>query len=194
MGTAQQDLQQARALPEGDAIRILLTQHAHIRELLDEVRRSSGEERRQAFEELRGFLVVHETAEEMVLRPVTAKVVSQDVADRRNHEEQQANEMLAALEDLDPDGPDFEEQFSQFASDVGQHAEQEESEEFPGILTGCDVAARRSLGRRLEAAERVAPTRPHPSAAGSTVKQWTVGPFAALVDRTRDALEHAGRD
>jgi hypothetical protein len=48
------------------------------------------------------------------------------------------------------------------------------------------------MGKQILAAEAVAPTHPHPSAAGSPVAQWTVGPFASIVDRTRDAISSAG--
>ncbi len=44
------------------------------------------------------------------------------------------------------------------------------------------------MGSRVKAAEKVAPTHPHPSAAGSPVAQYVLGPFASLLDRSRDAL------
>jgi hypothetical protein len=44
------------------------------------------------------------------------------------------------------------------------------------------------MGRQLKAAESIAPTHPHPSAAGSTGAQYAAGPFASLVDRTRDVV------
>ncbi|MGO4757026.1 hemerythrin domain-containing protein, partial [Streptomyces sp. 2MCAF27] len=49
----------------------------------------------------------------------------------------------------------------------------------------------RRMGTMLRAAEKIAPTHPHPSAAGSPAAQWSVGPFASLVDRTRDAINAA---
>jgi hemerythrin superfamily protein len=188
MGTAAEDRQQAAQLPEGDVIRFLLGQHARIRDLFDEVQDSRGEQRQQAFEELRALLAVHETAEEMVLRPVTATIAPEGVADARNAEEQEANEVLKRLESVDPESPDFDQDFAELKSAVDAHADNEEQEEFPAVLESCDLEQRRALGRRMEAVEKVAPTRPHPSTAGSPAKQWTVGPFASLIDRTKDAL------
>jgi len=132
---------------------------------------------------------MHETAEEMVLRPVTSKIAADGVADARNAEEQEANEVLQKLEKVDPDSDEFAREFADLKASVDAHAESEEHEEFPAVLDQCDADQRRSMGRRMEAVEKVAPTRPHPSAAGSPAKQWTVGPFAALVDRARDALQ-----
>jgi hemerythrin superfamily protein len=87
MGSATEDRQKAAQLPEGDVIRLLLNQHAQIRDLFDEVESSHGEQRHDAFEELRGLLAVHETAEEMVLRPVTEDIAADGVAAARNSEE-----------------------------------------------------------------------------------------------------------
>ncbi len=188
MGSAAEDRQKAAQLPEGDVIRFLLNQHAQVHDLFDEVQSSRGEQRQQAFEELRAKLAMHETAEEMVLRPVTEKIAADGVADARNAEEQEANEVLKKLEGLDLDSPDFDRQFAEFKQSVDDHAESEENEEFPAVLESCDLDQRRSMGRRMEAVEKVAPTRPHPSTAGSPAKQWTVGPFASLIDRAKDAI------
>ena len=73
-------------LPEDDVIRILVEQHARIRELFATVPQATGKERQQRFEELRSLLAVHETAEEMVLRPVSQKVAGKEVTDARNAE------------------------------------------------------------------------------------------------------------
>ncbi|HEY9291060.1 MAG TPA: hemerythrin domain-containing protein [Microlunatus sp.] len=188
MGTSKEDRRKAAQLPDGDVIRILLTQHARIRELFDEVEGSSGVQRREAFEELRALLALHETAEEIVLRPVTEKIAPPGVAESRNADEQEANQVLTKLEDADPDSDAFSREVSELKSAVDAHAESEESEEFPVVLERCDLDQRRRMGRRLEAVEKLAPTRPHPSTAGSPAKQWTVGPFAALIDRAKDAI------
>ena len=191
MGDAAEDRRKASQLNEGDVIAILLHQHARIRDLFTEVKALHGRDRREAFDELRALLAVHETAEEMVLRPVTSDVAGKDVVDARNAEEKEANEVLAKLEDLDVDGTDFEAQFAAFEKAVDSHAEAEENEEFPAVQAQCDDEKRHAMGSRLKAAESVAPTRPHPTTAGSTVAQRTVGPIASLIDRTRDAISMA---
>lgn len=192
MGGAAEDRAQAAKLPDGDVIRILLEQHARIQDLFADVASAKGDAKKAAFDELRALLAVHETAEEMILRPVSKPLTADGVADARNHEEAEANKVLADLEKLDVTSSDFDTKFASFKQSVVQHAESEEQEEFPAVLDQCDADKRRSMGDRLKAAESIAPTHPHPSTAGSPVAQWAVGPFASLVDRTRDALSDGG--
>ena len=188
MGNAVEDREKAARLPEGDVIRILLEQHARIRDLFEDVKESEGPHKEQAFDELRALLAVHETAEEMVLRPVSQEVAGEEVVEERNHEEQEANHVLEQLESMDVNSADFDEQLEMFEQAVDRHAEAEEHDEFPAILDSCDEERRAAMGKRLKAVEGIAPTHPHPSTAGSPAAQWTVGPFASIIDRARDAL------
>lgn len=192
MGDPTQDRAKAATLPEGDVIRLLLEQHARIRELFTEVKQASGQEKKEAFDDLRSLLAVHETAEELVLRPVTTSVVSEGVAQARNDEEAKANAVLERLERLDVEDPAFDSQLVDFESSVDEHAEAEEHEEFDQIITNCDEQKRQQLGTKIRAAEAVAPTRPHPSVEPSSTTQRAVGPFAAIVDRVKDAITGAG--
>jgi hemerythrin superfamily protein len=191
MGDAQDDRARAAQLPEGDVIRVLLEQHGQIRDLFAEVKRSNGPEKREAFDALRALLAVHETAEELVLRPVTARVAGQQEADARNHEEEEANAVLAMLEELDLNDPEFDIRLTAFQQAVDEHAEAEEHGEFAQILSHCDEEERQGLGRRVKAAEAMAPTHPHPEVDPGSTKQKLVGPFAAMVDRVKDTLAKA---
>jgi len=188
MGDAQEERAQARQLPEGDVVRVLLEQHARIRELFTLVQESPARARREPFDELRALLAVHETAEEMVLRPRADGDDWKHVAEERNQEEREANKVLADLEGLDPQSEAFLAKLTSFQESVDSHADAEETEEFPRVLAALDADERQKLGRRLLTVERLAPTHPHPSAAGSPVAQAVTGPFAAMVDRARDAL------
>ena len=188
MGNAAEDRAKASALPEGDVIRILLEQHARIQELFQDVSSATGEHKQQAFDELRALLAVHETAEEMVLRPVSNDTAGDQVAEARNNEEAKANEVLKQLEDMDVNSPDFDRQLTDFQKAVVRHAENEETQEFPTILASVGEEKRASMGSQIRKAESVAPTHPHPSTAGSTAAQFAVGPFASIVDRARDAI------
>lgn len=174
-----------------DVITILLQQHERVKGLMAEIHAADGEHKRQAFDELRALLAAHETAEEMVLRPVTRSVGNERVAQARNAEEDEANHVLAELEKLDVASADFDAMFADFEQAVLQHAEREELEEFPQVQANTSADKRASMGKALLAAERIAPTHPHPGVAGSTAAQWTVGPFASLVDRARDAISKA---
>ncbi|WP_406272665.1 hypothetical protein OH779_35510 [Actinacidiphila glaucinigra] len=45
------------------------------------------------------------------------------------------------------------------------------------------------MGYHLQSVLSMAPAHPHPKVAGSTTAQWMAGPFAALLDRFKDAVE-----
>lgn len=192
MSDAAGDRAKAATLPEGDVVRMLLEQHADIRDLFTRVRTTNGEPRQHAFDDLRTLLAVHETAEEMVLRPVTQQIAGEGMAADRNHEEAEANQLLGMLERMDVNSPDFEEALATFEKAVDDHAEAEEHGEFPAVLASCSAEERQLLGTKVRAAEAVAPTHPHPGVAPGSTKQQVVGPFAAIVDRVKDAIAHAG--
>lgn len=190
MGDPAEDRAKAAQLPEGDVIRLLLEQHAQVRELFSQVKTAQGEEKKAHFDRLRALLAVHETAEQMVLRPVTEEVGGGTVAQARIQEETEANEVLSELEKLDLTSVDFDTRLAAFEQSVDHHAESEENEEFPLILENCSVEQRATLGSRIKAAESVAPTHPHPSTSGKPAAQMTLGPLASIIDRVKDALGH----
>lgn len=193
MGDAAEDRAKAAQLPQGDVIRVLLEQHARVRDLFAELKTADGEHKQHVFDELRALLAVHETAEEMVLRPATSEAGGSSVADARNQEESDANEVLKELEKLDAASADFDQRIAEFEKAVDEHAEAEEKEEFPLILSSCDEESRQKMGKQILAVESMAPTHPHPSTAGSPAAQWAVGPFASVVDRVRDALSKSSK-
>jgi hemerythrin superfamily protein len=174
-----------------DVVEILLRQHDRIREDFILVKAATGAERQQRFDELRALLAAHETAEEMVLRPTTTMTAGQAVTDARNAEEKEANQMLAALEGLDVNTEAFESAFREFQQAVLAHAAAEEAEEFPFVQAGRTPEQLASMGQVLLAVEKIAPTHPHPSVAGSPLLQWATGPFVSVLDRARDALSSA---
>jgi iron-sulfur cluster repair protein YtfE (RIC family) len=186
-GTAAEAVDQ----PQGDIIDILLEQHGRIRELLTHVKDAEGDHRQQSFDELRALLAAHETGEEMILRPVSSKDAGTKVADERNQEENEATRHLANLEKVDVSSAEFEREFAKFERELLDHAQHEEQEEFPSVRAREDRDRLVTMGKALRAAEKIAPTHPHPSTAGSPVAQWAVGPFASLIDRARDAIKKA---
>jgi hypothetical protein len=191
MSSAKTERAAADRLPENDVVGILLRQHARIRDLFVEVERARGERRQQTFDELRAVLAVHETAEEMILRPVAKRTAGEEEAEARNREEEEANRVLAELEKLDVDGEKFEALLADLEKSVIRHAEHEENDEFPAVRRGCDEQQLQAMGKTLVKVEKMAPTHPHPGATGSTTAQWLTGPFAAMVDRVKDGISTA---
>jgi hemerythrin superfamily protein len=179
-------------MPENDVVDLLLRQHALIREYFAEVENSAGERRRDAFDRLRRLLAVHETAEEEVVHPVARSALSggDQLIDRRLAEEHQAKQILEDLDASGPDSVDFETKLSTLKTGVLQHAEREEQEEFPQLRTSFGDEQRMAMGVAVKAAEAMAPTHPHAGVESATANVL-VGPYAAMVDRTRDVVRQA---
>lgn len=176
---------------EGSVLVVLLAQHARIRDLMAAVRAATGRERVAAFDALRRLLAAHETAEEIVLRPVSVQIMDRDDAAARNHEERRLIGLLAELEKLDPLGGEFAELFTRFEKCVVEHLALEEFCEFP--MVGTEVGAREqvTMGHWIQRALVLGPTHAHPVPAGHPNAQRATVTFTALADHARDRLERA---
>ncbi|GAA2249207.1 hemerythrin [Streptomyces ruber] len=175
-----------------DVVELLKAQHTRIRDLLDEVAATKGEERKQHFHDLVRLLAVHETAEEEVVHPFARKNIDngEQIVAERIQEEERAKEVLSRLDDMDTESPQFLSQFKELRKDVLAHAEAEEKYEFAQLAKVTDRGKLENLARAVKAAETVAPTRPHPGT-DTAVKNLAVGPVASVIDRTRDAIRKA---
>ncbi|MGR6974805.1 hemerythrin domain-containing protein [Streptomyces cynarae] len=181
---------------DADVIALLMRQHGDIRNLFDEVEQSAGEERRDAFRRLVRLLAVHETAEEEVVHPFARRALSggDQVVDDRLAEERAAKETLSDLDTMDTDDPEFLPRLRALRADVQEHARAEERYEFTHIRRTADATTLAAMANVIKVAEAVAPTRPHPGAE-SAVANVALGPVAALMDRTKDAVRKAmGKD
>ncbi len=172
-----------------DVVEFLEEQHDQIEAGFETVLQSHGEARKAAFFALRRLLAVHETAEEEIVHPAARKELPDGdlIVEARLEEEREAKKVLAELEDRDVDSLEFEQQFLLLQSSVLMHAQAEEQQEFERLGDVLDQSRLDKMRKAVELAERLAPTRPHAgveSAAGNVL----VGPFAAMLDRARDAI------
>jgi hypothetical protein len=78
--------------------------------------------------------------------------------------------------------------FLEFKKSVLAHAEHEERDEFPGIRASKTPDELKKMGKRIKMAEKMAPTHPHPTAK-TTTANYLAGPFAAMLDKVRDAMK-----
>ncbi|MBT2529976.1 hemerythrin domain-containing protein [Streptomyces sp. ISL-99] len=175
-----------------DVVALLMRQHGDIRNLFDEVEAATGEERRDAFRRLVRLLAVHETAEEEIVHPFARRSLpgGEQVVEDRLAEERAAKEMLADLDDMDTDDPKFLPLLQALRTDVQEHARAEERYEFTHIRRSTDATNLAAMAKAIKAAEAMAPTRPHPGVE-SAAANLALGPVAALMDRTRDAVRKA---
>ena len=188
----ESDVAKANHRPD-DLVAAILRDHAEIKKLFDNVASSpSGAPRREAFEQLVRKLAVHEVAEEELVHPLTRRAGGGDaVADARLEEESKAKDLLAELEDMGVDDPEFGRRLETVRSKVLAHAQHEEDEEHPRLEEAVGEERLRQLAGLFRAAEETAPTHPHPRGPESATGNLVVGPVAAVFDRARDAIRDA---
>lgn len=172
-----------------DVVDFLVSQHERIKTLFAHTLAASGEAREKAFVDLRRLLAVHETAEEEIVHPrAKRKIRDGDVAiDERLEEEREAKTVLQKLEKLDVDSDEFTRQLTELRDAVVDHAAHEEKDEFAKLEQQLDSAELEAMGRAAKLAEAIAPTRPH-AGVESQAANLIAGPFAAMLDRARDAI------
>ena len=178
-----------------DVVKFLKGQHNLIKDMFEEVFSASEPKAREtAFVELRQLLAVHETAEEMVVHPRARHEIADGdkIVDARLHEEHAAKQQLSKLEGMDIDSDEFIDELTKFRDAVIDHAEHEENEEFNQLQRKLDADDLGRMAKAVQAAEAIAPTRPHPGVE-SAKANFAVGPFASMLDRARDAIGAAMR-
>jgi hemerythrin superfamily protein len=180
---------------EPDVVDLLLAQHVRIEDLFLLVAGSTGEDKRDAFDELARLLAVHETAEEEVVHPLARDRVDGGDAfiDDRLAEERQAKEMLAEMVDAGPDDDGFDVALLLLREAVLTHARYEERYEFTQLRAKVPATQLRLLAGAVRAAEAVAPTRPHPGTESATAN-LALGLPLAVIDRVRDRVRDLVRD
>ncbi len=178
-----------------DVVKFLKGQHNLIKDMFEEVfSASEPKAREKAFVELRQLLAVHETAEEMVVHPRARHEIADgdEIVDARLDEEHKGKQMLSKLEGMDIDSKAFIDELTKFRDAVIDHAEHEENEEFNKLQRKLDSDDLGRMAKAVQAAEAIAPTRPHPGVE-SAKANFAVGPFASMLDRARDAIGAAMR-
>lgn len=190
--------QRSETMAEDDVIGLLLRQHQEIRRLFAETEKSRGREREDTFDRLRHLLAVHETAEEEIVHPEARRTLDNgdEVVDARLEEENQAKRLLEEIERVGPQAANFTTLLRQLKQAVLEHAEHEERDEFPQFSQRHPAYQREAMGKALKVALATAPTHPHPGVESATAN-LLIGPYAAMLDRSRDvvraALKHLTR-
>ncbi len=171
-------------------IPFLKQQHNQIKTLFSIVASSRGKERADRWLDLRRLLAIHESAEEIVVHPQSKKKIPNGdlIVQTRLREENEAKKLISEMDSMDCDSPQFASALDHLTKAVIAHAEAEEREEFMDLDMRLDKDEAERMKRAVEMAESIAPTRPHPHIGESASANMLLGPFAAMVDRARDAM------
>jgi hemerythrin superfamily protein len=175
-----------------EVVAFLKAQHNLIEDMFDQVLYATDPQAREKpFVDLRQLLAVHETAEEMVVHPRVRREVDaiDSIVDARLEEEHEAKELLSRIEKIDITSQQFIDELTKLRDAVLDHAQHEEKYEFPKLQEELDADELKRLTTAVRAAEAIAPTRPH-AGVESAMLNFAVGPFASMIDRARDLIEH----
>jgi hemerythrin superfamily protein len=179
-----------------EATQLILSDHRELERLFKDLERAERAEdpgrRAELVRELIRVLSVHAAVEEQFVYPALREAgVDAPVLDAL--EEHHAVKLtLAELETLPPTSGRYPAKVRFLVESVRRHVAEEERELLPQLERALDADGRRALGEALERAKRAAPTRPHPTAPDTPPGNFIAGAFAAVYDRSRDALRGGG--
>jgi len=182
-----------------DVIEVLEHDHREVEEMfaeLESLRGASGDEdkkrRKDLTDQVTIELVRHSVAEEVLVYPKVEDKVSAEEAEHAREEHAEAEETLTRLEHLDADDPAFDDELATLMKEIRHHIEDEEGQMFAHMRQVIDADELRTLGARVEAFKKVAPTHPHPNVPNTALARTAAGPAASLFDRLRDLATDRG--
>jgi len=137
----------------------------------------------------------HEAIEEMYFWPAVRKLLpdGDELADQAISQEQEGKDVLARLDKLDADNPEFDRLLGEFIKAGREHIAFEESRVWPALREVMTETESLDLGDKLAQGKKTAPTRPHPHTPPSPGVRKTAGPAAVAADRARDEATGRGR-
>jgi hemerythrin-like domain-containing protein len=138
----------------------------------------------------------HEAIEEQIFWPAVRDALDDGdaLADTAIEQEQAGKRLLQRLDDGEPGEPDYQEALRQFVKAGREHIAYEQDVVWPLFQAAVTEKEMVSLGERLEAAKKIAPTRPHPDTPPSPAVLKTMGMATAVLDHVRDAASGRAAD
>lgn len=174
-----------------DVADILTVDHREMMELIDQIKRTSDAgERRDLADALIAEVMRHAVAEEMYVYPAVEEHVPDGAQQVRDDKQEHAQVVLVMkqMEDLGAADPVFMERVEDLERLLRHHIDDEESEQFPELRAHIPRERLVEMGEKVQAAKKLAPTRPHPSAPHSELFHKTIGPGIGMIDRLLDKL------
>jgi hemerythrin-like domain-containing protein len=175
-----------------DAIELLKHDHRMVEQLFRNYRSAASDvQRRGVVEVLIRELSKHAALEELTVYPFARRYLPDGAVDVDEHlaEHMAVKKTLAELDAL-PVGDTRERGLvAELQREIEHHVHEEETQFMPALRAAVDDEALAGLGRQLDKAKKLAPTRPHPRAPDKPPAEAMIGAVAAVYDRFRDRLQ-----
>lgn len=174
-----------------DVVDILTADHREMIGLIEMIEDTADpKERRALADSVIAEVMRHSVAEELFVYPEYERSIpdGKEEVEHDKEEHQEIEEVMKELEGLDSESAGFIATVKRFKELLDHHADDEESDQFPKMREHLTADTLVDMGRKVEAAKKIAPTRPHPGSPHSELFHMTLGPGVGMVDRLRDAL------
>lgn len=135
-----------------DAVDYIIEDHMVMREVLEQLRGASQEERAALVQQAGAMLRAHSHAEEQHVYPAL-EVVGEEESEEAEHgaeEHHEAEALLNQLETCPVDSSEFEGLADQFVESVLHHMDEEESETLPSLRQSVDAKTLEQMGKAFE--------------------------------------------
>ena len=180
-----------------DVVDLITQRHREMEDLLDQLEEAEEPDRRsELLQAVTAELARHMAVEERVLFPaVREELADVDPATFRDdvlenlEEHHVLKTVLDELHDMDPADERFSAKAEVLAEVVEHHHEEEEEGVLAGLTRHWSDDRRAEVGELFAAAERIAPTRPHPNLPDEGRFVAAAQGFAATIDKLRDTAD-----
>lgn len=174
-----------------DAIKFLTRQHREVEALFGRYERSPSNAG-ELFGQIERAIIPHAIIEEQYIYPMLKdRVANGDMlAEHAIHEHAEVEQTLNVLGTMTPGSLEFQGAMQQVMESIRRHVHEEE--ESPGLFAMLRATLNQrelnELGRTLERAADMTPTRAHPLAPDHPPANQVLGLPLAVVDRLRDRV------
>lgn len=176
-----------------NAISLLEKDHRTVEGIFDQLQKLKGEDSSKKKKELCELLVkelsIHAAIEEMIFYPEVKKAIGEakELVLESLEEHNVVKWELDAIQSMKVTDARFEAKIKVLRDAVMHHVEEEEQQLFPMVREVFTAQKLNDLGKRLDQAKKIAPTRPHPRAPSEPPGNIILGMGASVVDRAMDA-------
>jgi hemerythrin-like domain-containing protein len=177
-----------------DAITLIKSDHKTVEALFkraEKLGEGALKEKKQVVQQIIRELAIHAAIEEQVFYPAVRKAIkaAEDDVPEALEEHHIVKWTLSELEGMNPKDERFDAKLTVLMESVRHHVKEEEGDLLPQVAKKMSREALLALGKALESAKKLVPTRPHPRAPDTPPGGIVAGLPAALLDRAKDFVQ-----